>query len=438
MLEIIEKKQRGVELGAEEINRAISGFNSGEIPDYQMAAFLMAAYFQGLSDDETCALTLALLESGKRWRLPETFMPALDKHSTGGVGDKTTLLLVPMLAALGMKVPKMAGRGLGHTGGTIDKLESIPGMRTAMARDEAMAQLERVGCFIISQSDELVPAEKKLYALRDATGTTAQEGLIISSILSKKIACGASHIIIDVKHGSGGFFPHEAQAYEFAERIVQIGGRFEPSFAAAVTAMEHPLGKAIGNALEVAEVIQILDERDASSDVSQLCIGLGGALLKLAERAESREDGEEMLAATLQDGRAQAKFREMITAQGGNLEAFARAMDAIEERTMRVEVASPMPGHISGIDALAIAQVCRANGAGRAQMGAEINHFAGVVLRASVGDAVAEGSLLAEVYAKPGSDPALVSAETLKAFSIGDKPERKPILSAIVTAETAN
>ncbi len=438
VLEVIGRKQRGIELGAEEISRAINGFNSGEVPEYQMAAFLMAAYFQGLSDDETCALTVALLESGGRWKLPASFMPAIDKHSTGGVGDKTTLLLVPMLAALGMKVPKMAGRGLGHTGGTIDKLESISGFRTSMTREEAMAQLENVGCFIISQSEELVPAEKKLYALRDATGTTAQEGLIISSILSKKIACGASHVIIDVKHGSGGFFPHEAQAYDFAERIVQIGGRFKPSFAAAVTAMEHPLGKAVGNALEVAEVIQILDERDASSDVSQLCIGLGGALLVLAGKAASRAYGEDMIAETLLDGSAQAKFREMIAAQGGDLDMFAAELDTIEAKAMQVQVTSPMPGYITGIDALTIAEFCRSEGAGRLSKEDKINRWTGIVLRAAVGDAVAEGGLLAEAYIRHGSDCGAARDDVLKAFSIGDKPERKPLISAVITAETAN
>jgi pyrimidine-nucleoside phosphorylase len=432
MLELINKKQRGLELTPDEISRLITGFGTGEVPDYQMSAFLMAAYFQGLSDGETLAMTQALIASGERWELPAAFLPALDKHSTGGVGDKTTLLLVPMLAALGLKTPKMAGRGLGLTGGTIDKLESIPGMRTEMTRDEAMAQLERVGCFIISQSGELVPAEKKLYALRDVTGTTAQEGLIISSILSKKIACGASHIIIDVKHGSGAFLQTEAQAMDFAERIVRIGSHFGPRFAAAVSAMEQPLGKAVGNALEVAEVLRILEEHDAAAEVCRLCAGLGGTLLLLCGKAQSQHEGEIMLAETVAGGRALAKFKEMITAQGGDLDAFKREMDGIGAKVQRIAVNSPLTGHIRNIDAQAIARFCHRQGAGRSRKGEAINPWAGVVFQHKAGEVVAEGGLLAEAYAKSDADLGAVQDEILGAFEIGDRRELAPLVSAVI------
>ncbi len=312
MIGLVEKKQRGEQLSEAEITRAIADFHSGKAPDYQMAALLMAIYFQGLTPQETTFLTRALLNSGERWDLPAAYHPLLDKHSTGGVGDKTTLLLVPMLAAAGFKGPKMSGRGLAHTGGTIDKLESIPGLRTELSQEEARRQLAEVGCLIISQSERLVPAEKKLYALRDATGTVSQQGLIISSILSKKLASGATHIVIDVKHGSGAFFKREGEAYEFAELFVGIAKQFKPSVAAVVTNMEHPLGYAVGNALEVAEVLGILRDRDTDNEVSLLCMKLGAVLLKLAGKTGNEEEGEELLVGALANRDAAAQHPEVV------------------------------------------------------------------------------------------------------------------------------
>ena len=404
MLELIEKKQRGEELTADEIARLIADYESGAVPDYQMAALLMAICFKGFSDEETLSLTRALLESGDRWELPSEFHPVLDKHSTGGVGDKTSLLMVPMLAAKGYKVPKMSGRGLAHTGGTIDKLESIPGIRTELSREDALRQLDDIGCVIMSQSEGLVPAEKKLYALRDVTGTVSQPGLIISSILSKKLASGATHIIIDVKYGNGAFFAIKEEAMGFAEKLVSISQRFEPKVAAAVTNMEQPLGSAVGNALEVAEVLRIVEQRDVECEMSALCIVLGGALLKLAGEVERAKQGEDILAQTIADGRAAEKLRAIVNAQGGNLDAFNRELNSIDKNTCKVTITAQSGGVIAGLNALAIGQFCHRQGAGRTRKDEAINPWVGVALHKKTGDTVASGDLLAEAYAKLDCD----------------------------------
>ncbi len=432
MLRCIEKKQRGKELTAQEIDRIIAGFTAGDVPDYQMAALLMAIYYQGLSDGETTALTKALLASGDRWDFPDEFHPVLDKHSTGGVGDKTSLLMVPMLAAAGYRVPKMSGRGLAHTGGTIDKLESIPGFCAELTRAEALRQLSEVGCVIMSQSEGLVPAEKKLYALRDVTGTVPPPGLIISSILSKKLASGATHIIIDVKHGSGAFFASESEARAFAEKLVSVSRNFRPKVAAAITAMDQPLGNSVGNALEVAEVIRIADERDTESEVSRLCIGLGGALLKLAGEAESREQGEGILAQTIANGKARDKLYAFIRAQKGDIEAFVRAMDDLERKTRVVKVTAQSAGQIARLDALSIAQFSHRQGAGRTRQGEPINPWVGVVLHKKTGDTVAPGDLLAEAYARPDCDENAVEKEVRGAFTIRKQATAPKLLNTII------
>ena len=433
MLELIEKKQRGEELTAEEIARLIAGYGTGAVPDYQMAALLMAIYFQGLSEDETTSLTSALLESGDRWELPAKFHPVLDKHSTGGVGDKTSLLMVPMLAAAGYKVPKMSGRGLAHTGGTIDKLESIPGFRAELSRNGALRQLDDIGCVIMSQSEGLVPAEKKLYALRDVTGTVSQPGLIISSILSKKLASGATHIIIDVKYGSGAFFPSQAEAESFARTLVAISRNFKPEVAAAVTDMSQPLGSAVGNALEVAEVLRIAEQRDVECEVSALCIGLGGALLKLAGEVEDAEQGEDILAQTIADGRAAEKLRALVGAQGGDLDAFRREMGDLGRKTCKVAITARSGGVISGLDALAIGQFCHRQGAGRSRKGEAVNPWVGVVLHKKTGDAVAPGDLLAEAYARLDCDQRSVEEAVRSAYIIGEEAPAPRLIGTILT-----
>lgn len=434
MLELIEKKRRGQELTAEETARLIADFESGAVPDYQMAALLMAICFKGLSDEEIVSLTRALLESGDRWQLPAEFHPVLDKHSTGGVGDKTSLLMVPMLAAGGYKVPKMSGRGLSHTGGTIDKLESIPGFRAELSREDALRQLDDIGCVIMSQSEGLVPAEKKLYALRDVTGTVSQPGLIISSILSKKLASGATHIIIDVKYGNGAFFASRADANAFAKTLVTISHSFEPEFAAAVTNMSQPLGSAVGNALEIVEVLRIVEERDVECEVSALCIGLGGALLKLAGEVEHVKQGEDILSQTIADGRAAEKLRALVSAQGGNLDAFRREINSIDRKTCKVAITAQSSGVIAGLNALTIGQFCHRQGAGRTRKGETINPWVGVVLHKKTGDTVASSDLLAEAYARLDCDESSVEEDVRSAYIIGEEATSPPLIDTIVNS----
>ena len=433
MIDLIEKKQRGEELTADEIARLVTAFESGAVPDYQMAALLMAVFFKGLSDEETVSLTRALIDSGDRWELPSGFHPVLDKHSTGGVGDKTSLLMVPMLASAGFKVPKMSGRGLAHTGGTIDKLESIPGFRAELPREEALRQLSDIGCVIMSQSEGLVPAEKKLYALRDVTGTVAQSGLIVSSILSKKLASGATHIIIDVKCGSGAFFAVKEKAIAFAEKLVSTSRHFGPKVAAAVTNMEQPLGSTVGNALEVAEVLRILEERDAECEVSALCIALGGALLELAGEVEHAKDGEKTLAQTIIDGRAADKLHALVAAQNGDLDAFREEMDNISRKVCKVPIIAKSGGVVTGVNALSVGRFCHRQGAGRARKSDVIDPWVGVVLYRKTGDTVASGDLLAEAYARPGCDERSVEEEVRSAYVIGKEAEIPPLIHAVIT-----
>jgi len=432
ILDFIQKKQHGEELSSEEIARFVSGYSSGEIPDYQVAALLMAIYFEGLSRAETVALTKAIIASGEALSYSPDFAPVLDKHSTGGVGDKTSLLLVPMLAAAGYKVPKMSGRGLGHTGGTIDKLESIPGFRAELSHKELMRQLQQVGCAIVSQSPGLVLVEKKLYALRDATATVASDGLIAASILSKKIAAGASHLIIDVKHGSGAFFPRKKDARVFAESIVALAREFPPRVMAAVTWMGQPLGRTVGNALEVQEGVSILEAGDAEAEVARLSILLGGALLHFAGETATRQEGEARLAETLGNRSANEKFKQMVAAQGGRLEEFTRLMKTIEERTQRVEVNAPVGGHIRRLDALAVGCLCRRLGSGRARMTDSIDPWVGVVFSKKVGDEVAPGEVIATAYAPMDGDPQAIAEELLGAYDFGEQIEPPELVSGFV------
>lgn len=430
--DLIEKKQRGEEISSSEIARFVSGYTMGKIPDYQAAALLMAIYFQGLSRAETAALTEAIVASGETVSYPLDFAPILDKHSTGGVGDKTSILLVPMLAAAGYRVPKMSGRGLGHTGGTIDKLESIPGFRSDLSHEELLAQLDQIGCAIISQSPELVPAEKKLYALRDATATVASQGLIAASILSKKIAAGASHVIIDVKHGSGGFFKRKSEARHFAKFIVNLAREFPPSVMAAITSMEQPLGRTVGNALEIQEVIDILKTGDAEAEVARLSMLLGGALLHFAGETSNRGEGEAKLAKTLRDGSAQEKFRQMVSAQGGRLTEFSRLRETIEDRTQRVEVKAPVNDHVRRLDALSVGRLCHRLGAGRNRMTDTIDPWVGVILKRKLGDAVMQGEVIAAAYAPMNSDPQAIAEELLSAYDFGEKVNAPDLVSELV------
>lgn len=396
--ELIRKKRDGHELGSEEVRWLINGFVRGEVPDYQMSALLMAVYFQGLSPRETLDLTMAMVDSGQRVDL--STIPGLkaDKHSTGGVGDKTTLVLAPLVAAAGLPVAKLSGRGLGHTGGTLDKLESIPGFNVNLAIDQLISQVQTIGLAIGGQTAELVPADGRLYALRDVTATVESIPLIASSVMSKKIAGGADVIVLDVKVGRGAFMKDLVSAKSLAEAMVAIGQAAGRRVGAVLSSMNQPLGNAVGNALEVLEAIDTLNG-GGPTDLRTLCLELGARLLVLAGLCEHMAAGRSRLAALLDGGAARERFARLIQAQGGD----HRVLDdpgLLPAAPVVLPVSAPRTGYICGIDALAIGLAAMRLGAGRQRKGEPVDHAAGVVLRKKVSDAVSAGEALAEVHAR--------------------------------------
>lgn len=395
--ELIELKRDGGHHSAEELVRLVSAFVSGEMPDYQMAAWLMAAFIRGLSPDETVWLTDAMAGSGRTIDLTPIPGVKLDKHSTGGVGDKTTIALVPMVAACGVPVAKMSGRGLGHTGGTLDKLESIPGFRVGLSAEAFVVQTGAIGCAVIAQSADVDPADKRMYALRDVTGTVPSVPLIVSSIISKKVAGGADAIVLDVKVGSGAFMKTAKDARRLADELVRVGEALGKRVTAVLTDMDQPLGCAVGNAVEVREAIAVL-RGEAPEDLTEECMMLGAKMLVLGERACDEDEGRIHLAEAVQDGRALETMRRWIEAQGGE----GRVVDdptllvlASHQREVRVSRRAT----VEGFDAEGVGRAAMALGAGRARAEDVIDHGAGIVLHAKRGDALASGGSLATLYA---------------------------------------
>ncbi|MEW6770889.1 MAG: pyrimidine-nucleoside phosphorylase [Bacillota bacterium] len=427
---IIKKKRDGERLSPEEISWFIEKYVAGEIPDYQVAAWLMAVYIRGLNAAETVALTEALVRSGERVDLSDIAGIKVDKHSTGGVGDKTTLVLVPLLAATGAKVAKMSGRGLGHTGGTIDKLESIPGFKTALGPAEFVSQVNRVGVAVVAQTEAVVPADKKLYALRDVTATVDSIPLIAASIMSKKLACGADAIVLDVKTGSGAFVQDLGTARELARLMVAIGKRAGRRVAALITDMDQPLGYAVGNAVEVAEAVETLKGR-GPLDITELCLELGTRMLMLAGLAANAAAARARLEEMLWDGRALAKFKEWVAAQGGD-PRVADDLGILPQAPQKIPVLSPRAGYVVQINALGVGEAARVLGAGRARKEDAVDPAVGVVLAAKVGTEVEAGEPLAYVLARDkGADEArqLVAA----AYTIAARPPQiRPLVRAIV------
>jgi pyrimidine-nucleoside phosphorylase len=396
--DIILNKRNGVVLTAEEIDFFIKGYTHGDIPESQMAAWLMAVFFKGLNRAETSHLTASMVASGVSLDLSSIPGIKVDKHSTGGVGDKTTLVLVPVLAAAGVPVAKMSGRSLGFTGGTLDKLEAIPGFSTALTPDQLVSQVKGIGAAIAGQTMDLVPADKKMYALRDLTATVDCIPLIASSVMSKKLASGADAIVLDVKVGSGAFCADLKQARELAKSMVDIGNRAGRDTVAVITGMDQPLGRAVGNALEVVEAIQTL-RGDGPDDLVELCAVLGGIALMLGKEAESRKEGEETIRDILGDGRGLTKFKEIIEAQGGDV----RVVDdpsLLPTAPVVHEVLASSEGFVTRCDAMGIACAATALGAGRGAAGASPDPAVGVVLNKKIGDKVATGEILAWVHAR--------------------------------------
>ncbi len=389
ILEIIEKKKHGRILTKEEIDFVILGMLKGEIADYQISALLMAIVINGMNEEETFYLTDAMLHSGETINLSSIDGIKVDKHSTGGVGDKVTLILAPLLASFGLKVAKMSGRGLGHTGGTIDKLEAIPGYRVELSRDEFINQVNSIGVSVISQSGNLVPADKKLYALRDVTGTVDSIPLIASSIMSKKIASGADVIFIDVKVGNGALMKTIEDARKLANTMIDIGKRYNKKIICILTNMDEPLGYAIGNSLEVQESISTLKGM-GPEDVMELIIKTAGLIVSSVEGIEL-EEAEQQCFKKINTGQAYNKFEQMVSSQGGDL-------SKLEISNRIFSVRSAKAGYISHIDALGLGEIARKIGAGRFQKEDKIHYQVGIVLSHKVGDFVKENDELLKIY----------------------------------------
>jgi pyrimidine-nucleoside phosphorylase len=396
-VDIIVKKRDGGELSQAEIEFFVQGLTSGEIPDYQVAAWLMAIYFEGMTARETTHLTLAMAHSGDVLDLSDTVPLAVDKHSTGGVGDKVTLVVEPLVASVGVPVGKMSGRGLSFSGGTIDKLESIPGLRTALTTEEFKRQLKQIGVVLTGQSANLAPADGKLYALRDVTGTVNSTPLIASSVMSKKIAGGAQAIVLDVKMGSGAFMSNLAEATHLAKAMVAIGRHAQRRVIAVISDMNQPLGHAVGNALEVKEAIATL-QGGGPADFREHCLEVAGYLLILAGKARSQAVAREQLTAALSNGAAWEKFKQLVVAQGGDV-AVVEHPERLPAASLIEEVPAPKTGYLKRVDALTIGLSAVDLGAGRAKKGDPIDHAVGLLVYRKVGDHVTQGEPLFAVHA---------------------------------------
>lgn len=389
IIEIIEKKKNGEVLTKDELKFAFYGYLEDKIPDYQMSSLLMAICLKGMNTEETFALTDLFLHSGDVLDLSSLKGPKADKHSTGGVGDKTTMIIGPMVASCGVMVPKMSGRGLGHTGGTIDKLESIPSFRTNLTEEEFIAQVEDIGFAVTAQTKNLTPLDKKIYALRDVTGTTESIPLIASSIMSKKIAGGADCIVIDVKVGKGALIKTMPDAVKLSQLMEAIGAFYQRKVRTVITPMDTPLGRCVGNRLEVLEAIDLLNGK-GDENLRNLCIQLASHMVSMAKEIDYDEAKKEVLE-SLEDGRAYQKFLEFVKKQGGKLESLS-----IDAR--KWEIHSSQDGVIEAIDALQIGELAVSLGAGRLNKEDVIDPCAGIVLNCKVGDSVSKGDILATLY----------------------------------------
>jgi len=424
---VIEKKRDGGALAADELHAFVAGFTGGAIPDYQMAALAMAVFFRGMTTDETAALTDAMMRSGETLSFDGWPRPTADKHSTGGIGDKVSLVLGPLAASAGVAVPMISGRGLGLTGGTLDKLESIPGFNTRLSADAFRAALARAGCAIIGQTDRLAPADRKLYALRDVTGTVPSIPLITASILSKKLAEGAASLVLDVKCGRGAFMRTPEQARALAESLLRVGRAHGRNLAALITDMDQPLGRAVGNALEVREAVELL-RGGGPADVRELTLILTARLCLLAGVYDERATAERELAARLDDGRALAAFRDMVAAQGGDTRV-ADDPDAVLPRAAAIrEIPARAAGWAAFVDAETIGRVALQLGAGRRRSDDAIEPAAGVDRLVQCGERVERGQPLMRLHAADPARIAAVHEAATQAVTLADAPIPRPPL----------
>jgi pyrimidine-nucleoside phosphorylase len=430
-VDLILRKRGGEELSVEEIRYLIGGYTTGEIPDYQISAFLMATFFTGMTDRELSSFTEVMISSGETLNLDDIPGVKVDKHSTGGVGDKTSLICAPIAAAAGVVVPMISGRGLGHTGGTLDKLESIPGFRTDLTLDQFRAQLASLGLAFMGQSEEIAPADKRLYALRDVTGTVESVSLIASSIMSKKMAEGLDALVLDVKVGNGAFMKKQVEARRLAQAMVGIGRRLDKKIQALITDMNQPLGYAVGNALEVMEVSQTL-QKAGPADLTRLSLELSARMIHVGKITSTLDDARKLAEDKLMDGSAYRKFKEVVEAQGGNSQSLDR-FELLPNATGMREILSPRAGFVSAIMAEDIGRASTMMGAGRNRKEDVIDPAVGVILEVKAGEKVDAGSVLCRLYytSEENLDEAADLVED--AFRIsGSRPEERELILEVV------
>jgi pyrimidine-nucleoside phosphorylase len=427
LIDLIARKRDGGRILPAEWRAFTAGYAAGDYPDYQVAALLMAIFFRGLDDEEGFALMEGMLDSGGRLDLTGIGRPVIDKHSTGGVGDKVSIPLAPMIAACGVAVPMMSGRGLGHTGGTLDKLESIPGFNTRLSLAEAKAQVERIGCALIGQTGEIAPADKKLYALRDATATVESIPLIAASIMSKKLAEGLDGLVLDVKTGAGAFMPEPERALKLAQTMIAIGEQKGCPTVALVTCMDHPLGVACGNALEIEESLDIL-RGGGPTDTLEATFALGAEMLVLAKVAKDHGDARAQLESTLRDGRAFAKFREIVVAQGGDPRAVDDPENGLPHATEQVVVTATRSGIVQRVAPRVIGRGIIALGGGRNTMEDTVDPTVGFRILVRPGQHATRGQPLATIYARDAAGIEAGKACIAEAIVLGDDQVTVPPL----------
>ena len=425
-IEVIAAKRDGREVPAQALHDFVLGYARDEVADYQMSAFLMAGYLAGFSRAEALALTRAMVDSGDTLDLSGLSGPTVDKHSTGGVGDGTTLVVAPLAAELGMQVVKLSGRGLGHTGGTLDKLESIPGMRTELDGAELTEQVERIGLAVCAQTADLVPADKAMYALRDVTATVDNVALIASSVMSKKLAGGAEAILLDVKTGSGAFMKQHDHSLELAELCVELGTDSGRATGALITDMSQPLAQAVGNASEVREAIEVLrGEREGR--FTELCVALAGHMAALTGRVSDGHEGAERAREALSNGAALERFRRFVEAQGGD-PRVVEDPSLLPQAPVSREVRAGREGWLEAVDAEAVGRAAASVGAGRQRKEDEIDLAVGIDFLASIGDEVSAETVLARVWANDDGAAEAAGRELLEALSWSEEPVRAPAL----------
>jgi len=436
-LNILESKRDGNALDAAKIKEIIAAYTGGKIPDYQMAAFLMAVYFRGLDTAETTALTLAMRDSGDVLKFPADPRPLVDKHSTGGVGDKVSLPLAPLLACLGFRVPMVSGRGLGITGGTLDKLESIPGFQTGLPAGRIIETVQAVGCVICGQTEKMAPADKGLYALRDVTGTVASIPLIVASILSKKLAEGLDALVLDVKFGAAAFMPTREKARELAQAMVALGNECGVHTRALVTNMNTPLGRAAGNWLEIRETVDCLEGR-GPVDLLELVLACAAHLLLQTDKAETLDSAARQARECLNSGEPRRKWTEMLQAQGADVARFESKLAADHDAPVAIELRAQRPGFITHCDARVIGEVIRDAGGGRLTKESSVNHAVGVDRLVKPGEEVRAGDSMARFHATDAAQARAALARLEGAFGIGNRPPpAEPLITEMIPSDAA-